>query len=78
MIEGINYLIERHKLDHEFETYIEAITDFAEHHEIEVEEIVDIMDPILKEKVKIEFIKRNYFPDKKIECTLDDFMNDES
>jgi len=75
-MDGINLLIERFKQDNNIETYIETVLDFAVHHEIEVEEIVDNIDSNLKKKIEVEFIKNNYFPNRKIECTLDDFFKE--
>ena len=75
-MQGINLLIERFKISNNFDTYIEAIVDFSKEYEVEVEEIVDNLDTQLKNKVKTEFIKLNYFPNKKIEASLDDFLKD--
>ena len=68
-------------LDIEIETralvtgsYIEAITDFCQEKGIEEENIVDLLNPILLEKVKVEFYKKNYFPKKKIKNSLEDFI----
>jgi len=75
-MEGINLLIERFKIDHNYNGYIETIVDFASEHEVEIEEIVDNIDGTLKRKVEIEFIKKNWFPNKKIENSLDEFLGD--
>lgn len=75
-MEGINLLIERFKLNHNYETYIETIVDFAAEYEVEIEEIVDNIDGTLKHKIEVEFIKKNWFPERKIENSLDDFLKD--
>ncbi len=75
-MEGINLLIEKHKMRYKFVSYIETIVDFAKEHDIEVEEIVDSIDKNLKKKVEVEFIKNNWFPNKKIETSLDSFMEE--
>lgn len=53
---------------------IEATIQFAEINGIDIEEMGDLIDPILKEKLKTEFIKKNFFSDKKIENSLTDFL----
>ena len=75
-MEGINLLIERFKISHNYSGYIETIVDFAEEYEVEIEEIVDNIDGNLKRKVEIEFIKNNWFPDKKIENSMEDFLKE--
>ena len=58
-------------------SYIEALIDFAHKNHIEeFEELVDLLHPIVKDKVKTEFISKNYFPDRKVEGKLDEFFND--
>jgi Phage late-transcription coactivator len=68
-------------LDIEIETraletgsYIEAINDFCDEKGIEQENIVELLNPILLDKVKVEFYKKNWFPEKKIKNSLDDFI----
>lgn len=75
-MEGVNLLIEKYKRDNNLSSYIEAVCDFAAEFEIEVEEIVDNLDNNMKKQVQIEFIKRNYFPDVKIEGSMDDFFEE--
>jgi len=75
-MEGINLLIERFKINYGYAGYIETIVDFAAEHDIEIEEIVDNIDGILKKKVEMEFIKKNWFPNKKIETSLEDFLEE--
>jgi hypothetical protein len=75
-MEGFTVMIEKRVVE-ENVGYIEAVCDLARENDIEVEEIVDHVHPQLKEKIKIEFIKKNYFPDMKIEGTLDDFLKDD-
>jgi len=75
-MEGINLLIERFKIAQGYDGYIETIVDFASEHEVEIEEIVDNIDGTLKRKVEIEFIKKNWFPDRKIENSMDDFLKE--
>jgi len=73
---GINLLIEKYKKTNNLSSYIETICDFSKEYDIEVEEIVDNLDDNLKKQVQIEFIKKNYFPDNKIEGTMDDFFKE--
>lgn len=75
-MEGVNLLIEKYKKDNNLSSYIEAVCDFATEFEIEVEEIVDNLDVNMKKQVQIEFIKKNYFPDVKIEGSMDDFFEE--
>lgn len=75
-MEGVNLLIEKYKRDNNLSSYIEAVCDFAAEFEIEVEEIVDNLDVNMKKQVQIEFIKKNYFPDVKIEGSMDDFFEE--
>lgn len=58
-------------------SYIESITDFAtENGVLDIEDIVDELHPVVVEKVKAEFIDRNYFPGMKNENSLGDFLDD--
>jgi hypothetical protein len=75
-MDGMTLLIERFKEDRNYKGYIETIVDFAKENDIEIEDITDNIDPILKKKIETEFIKMNYFPDRKIEGALDDFLAD--
>jgi len=71
---GITLLIEQYKLNHEIPSYVETICDFAAEMGMEIDEIVDNIDDNLKNRIKTEFIKNNYFPNNKVEKTLEDFF----
>jgi len=73
---GINLLLNKFMKASNSDSYIEAICDFSKEHEIEIEEIVDNLDPILKKQVEIEFIRKNYFPNRKLEGSMDEFFSD--
>ena len=73
-MDGLTLAIEKYKKEMGYKTYIETIVEFVEIHGLDFYDVVDQIDPILKKKVQTEFIKLNYFPDKKIEGTLDDFL----
>ena len=72
-LNGLSLTIE--KMAAEKGSYIEAVVDFAEENEIEVEEVVVLLHPQIVSKLKVEFIKKNHFRDQKIEGTVDDFFN---
>lgn len=74
-IDALNMEIERRF--QETGSYIEAITDFAEENGVaDIEDIVDELHAVIIEKVKAEFIERNYFPGIKNETSLGDFLDD--
>jgi hypothetical protein len=57
--------------------FIEAIIDFCEEKEIlEYEDILEHLHPITKEKIKQEFIDKNFIPSKKSGFKLDNFFKD--
>lgn len=57
-------------------SYIEAIKDFCEEKEIyDFEDVTEQLDPILIKKIETEFIKKNYFRDKKIVHHTDTFFD---
>ena len=57
--------------------YIEAILEFCDEKELEdYEDIVEQLHPILKEKVKQEFIEKNYIPSLKRQTKLDNFFKE--
>jgi len=75
-MDGINLLLNKFMKAAGSDSYIETICDFSKEHDIEIEEIVDNLDPILKKQVETEFIRKNYFPNKKLEGSMDDFFSD--
>jgi hypothetical protein len=57
-------------------SYIEACVIFAEEFGFnDFEDLIDILNPQLVEKVRQEFIERNYIPQLKQKNNLMDFMN---
>lgn len=74
-MDGLTLAIEKYKKEMGYKGYIETIVEFVEINGLDFYDVVDQIDPILKKKVQTEFIKHNYFPDKKIDGTLDDFLN---
>ena len=69
-------------LDKEIETralrlgsYIDAIIEFCFEKEIgDFENVVELLNPILIEKVKTEFYEKNFIPEKKITNSLVEFI----
>jgi hypothetical protein len=57
-------------------SYIEAVVDFAEEKEVDFEDIVELLHPQIIEKLKIEFIQKNHFPNKKLPNSIEQFMKD--
>lgn len=53
-------------------SYIDAITEFSEENMIDIEDIVEQISPILKEKVKWEMIKKKYVRDIDTSSNLED------
>lgn len=57
-------------------SYIEAFLEFAEKFQIyDYEDILAVINPILHEKIKQEFIDKNFFPGKKKKASIMDFLN---
>lgn len=75
MLDGMNTKIER--MAHECGSYIDAVVDFAEQNEMDVEELADFLHPNIRDALKAEFIKKNHFRDKKIDNSLDGFLKEE-
>lgn len=58
-------------------SYIEAFIEFADKLQIyDYEDVLAIINPILHEKIKQEFIDKNFFPDKKKKASVLDFMKE--
>jgi hypothetical protein len=56
-------------------SYKDALIEFADRFEIyDYEDILKVINPILIEKIKQEYIDLNYFPDKKKKPSVFDFM----
>lgn len=73
MIDQLSITIER--LAKDTGSYIDAIIEFANMNHIEeFEEIVNLLHPTLYDKVKTEFIEKNYFKDNKIDNSIKDFF----
>ncbi len=73
MIDQVTIKIEEIYL--ETGSYIDAIIEFANKFNIQdYEDILEVVNPILKEKIKQEFIDKNYFPDKKKQTSITDFF----
>jgi len=73
MLDNFNLQIE--KLAAKHKSYIAAICEFAEENGIdEFEEVIPCLNSIILEKVKTEFIKKNFFSNKKITNALDSFF----
>ena len=72
-IDNASLEIERRYL--ETNDYFEAIHDYRQEHKIlDYEDIIETLNPILINKIKTEAYKKNYFPDKKITNSLEDFF----
>lgn len=57
-------------------SYIEAIKDYCELHEIlDFEDVTEQLHPNVIDKIKAEFIDKHYFPDKSLGNNLSKFMN---
>ena len=56
-------------------SYIDAFLEFAHQFEVyDYEDILSVINPILYEKIKQEFIEKNFFPDKKKKANIFDFI----
>jgi len=75
MIEGVSLAIEKFKKEKGIKGYVEAICLFVKENELDFYDLVDQLDPILKKKVKSEYIKGNFLPDLKVDHSIDDFLN---
>ncbi len=57
--------------------YIEAMIEFCEEKQIdEYEDVLEHLHPIVKEKIKQEFIQKNYLPKLKVAASLDNFFKE--
>jgi hypothetical protein len=74
MLDQFNLEIEKRALAEG--SFKEAVLTFSEEKEMEVEEVYDLLNPIIKEKLKNEFILNNYIPALKIETKLENFFKD--
>jgi hypothetical protein len=75
-LDNFNLEIEKRAAAHPTNSYIEAIKDFVEEKEMDEYDVVELLHPIIIEKVKNEFRQRSYFPGEKT-ATLDAFFDDE-
>lgn len=58
-------------------SYIEAFIEFTNKFQIyDYEDVLSIINPILHEKIKQEFIDKNFFPDKKKKVSVLDFIKE--
>lgn len=58
-------------------SYIEAFIEFTNKFQIyDYEDVLAVINPILHEKIKQEFIDKNFFPDKKKKVSVLDFMKE--
>ena len=73
-LSGLSLVIEQYATERN--SYIAAIVDFAEEKEIDVEDVVEVLHPQIIEKLKIEFVQKNFFKDKKIDNSLVSFFGD--
>lgn len=56
-------------------SYIDAIIEFCFEKEIgDFENVVELLNPILIEKVKVEFYEKNFMPERKIKNSLINFL----
>lgn len=55
-------------------TYVDAVIEFATEKEIDIEDVVKELHPTMKEKIKVEFIKRNMVKGEKIDTSIEDFI----
>lgn len=74
-LDGISLQIEQ-LVAQEGLSYIDATIHFCQKFGLDLEEAKEILHPNLIEKIKTEFVKKNYFPDQKIENSIEDFINE--
>lgn len=56
--------------------YIDAFLEYCEERGIvEYEDTIQTIHPILKDRIKQDFIDKKYFPDKKRDITLNSFFD---
>lgn len=67
------------KLALELGSYIEAMTEFKESRlpGTDYEDIVSTLNPVLIQKIRQEFINKNFVPDEKKRGSLLDFLEDD-
>ena len=74
MLDSVNIEIEELALKNDG-SYIDAIIEFSEKKGInDVEDVLEMLHPIVYEKVKSEFIEKNYIKDKPRNKSLDKFF----
>lgn len=74
MLDSVNIEIEELALKNDG-SYIDAIIEFSEKKDLlDVEDVLGMLHPIVYEKVKTEFIERNYIKDKPRNKSLDNFF----
>jgi PHD/YefM family antitoxin component YafN of YafNO toxin-antitoxin module len=57
-------------------SYKDAVLAFSEEKEMEVEEVYELLNPIIQAKIKAEFITLNYIPTEKCVTKLSNFFKD--
>lgn len=72
-IDNLTLDIEKRALEH---GYIHAIINFCEEKRIyDYEDVLQLLHPILKEKIKQEFIDKNYIPSLKRKQKFNSFFD---
>jgi hypothetical protein len=74
MLNSFNLDIEKRALS--LGSYREAVLGYAEEKDMEVEDVVDLLNTIIKKKIEHEFINANLFPSKKNITKLENFFKD--
>lgn len=74
MLDPLSLKIE--KMVVESKSYIDSVVDYAEANTLDVEDVLEIVNKNIFEKIKQEFIDRHYFPDNKNETSLTSFLMD--
>lgn len=57
-------------------SYREAVINFSAEKDIEIEEVVELLNPIIKKKIEDEFINANAIPSRKVKTSLANIFKD--
>ncbi|NCQ52083.1 hypothetical protein GW796_09350 [archaeon] len=74
MIDPLSLLIE--KKTKENNSYIESIVDYAAENFLDVEDVLEIVNQNIVDKVRQEFIDKHYLPEMKNESNILSFMKE--
>lgn len=73
-LDPLSLLIEEEAL--KYGSYIDAIVEYSKENSIDFEDILEVVNSNVYDKVRAEFINKNFIPELKNEVNLMSFMKD--